>query len=30
MLWNILEVFLPDLKKKIALIVQDLENQSKT
>jgi len=30
MLWNILEVFLPDLKKKITLIIQDLENQSKT
>lgn len=30
MLWNILEVFLPDLKMKITLIVQVLENQSKT
>lgn len=30
MLWNILQVFLPDLKKKIMLVVQDLENQPKT
>lgn len=30
MLWNIVEVFLPDLKKKIMLIANDLEDQPKT
>ncbi len=30
MLWDIRQVFLPDLKQKITLIVHNLENQSKT